>query len=67
MTHHELIAKIEEECASNLGYAMRGVSSWDQEYMRFWKTKPSLSRDEMARLCEIETQVFGYSALTYDG
>lgn len=59
MTHQERIAKIEEECASPLGFAQRGVTSWDRDNLIYWRGKPELSYSEFVRLTEIENQVFG--------
>lgn len=47
------------ECVSDLGYAMRGVSSWDQDRLIDWRERTYLSPEDMARLAEIENQVFG--------
>jgi hypothetical protein len=55
------IAKIEEACASNLGFAMRGVSSWDREWLIRHRADTELAFNDRARLAEIEVQVFGES------
>lgn len=53
------IARIEAACASDLGYAMRGVASWQQEWLIDWRERDELTPTEMHRLLEIEIQVFG--------
>jgi hypothetical protein len=55
----ERIARIEAACASDLGYAMRGVTSWQQEWLVDWRGRDELTPTEMRRLLEIEIQVFG--------
>lgn len=57
----ERIARIEEECASTLGFAMRGVSSWDREWLASRRSCQDLPYYELVRLVEIEVQVFGES------
>lgn len=53
------IARIRAACASPLGYAMRGVTSWDQQKLDDWEGQPELHPADYARLLEIEAQVFG--------
>jgi hypothetical protein len=53
------IARIAEECASPLGYAQRGVSSWDQLWLEDIRGRHELEWREEVRLREIEHQVFG--------
>lgn len=61
----ERLDRIERECASPLGYAARGVASWDQELMSRWRADCdagihfALSPHEEAILRRIERQVFG--------
>lgn len=55
----ERVQRIMAECVSDLGYAMRGVSSWDQDRLIDWRERTYLSPEDMARLAEIENQVFG--------
>lgn len=54
------VAAIMVECASHLGYAARGVTSWEQDMLDDWAQRPDkLSIEELARLGDIERQVFG--------
>lgn len=62
MSLPERIARIEEACCSSygaLGFAMRGVTSWDQEWLAEKRGQQELNFQETCRLMEIETQVFG--------
>lgn len=53
------LARIHEECCSPLGYAQRGVSSWDQLWLEDLRGRAELTWREEVRLREIENQVFG--------
>lgn len=55
------IARIEEECATPLGFAQRGVASWDQHWLQERRGALTLTNGEWAKLMEIETQVFGWA------
>lgn len=58
----ERLARIHEECLTPLGYAIRGVTSWEQEKLIEWmKLGPRevLSLDDELSLMAIERQVFG--------
>lgn len=62
MSAAERVARIEKACAAaygNLGFAMRGVTSWDQEWLAERRLRQELTFQETCRLMEIETQVFG--------
>ncbi len=63
MTTAERIAAIRNACAGQhgtLGYARRGVASWEIDYLEDWAGRPdALSLAELQRLAEIEVQVFG--------
>lgn len=59
LTAAERVERIMTECATPLGFAMRGVSSWDYEYLIEWRGKAELSYNDLVRLMEIENQVFG--------
>lgn len=68
-TVRERLALIKEECASPLGFAQRGVSSWDQELLHRWMERAALrwghgseftlGEHEEAILKRIERQVYG--------
>ena len=58
------LARIIEEAGSPLGWAMRGISSWEQEYLAIWCERSSdpayqLSPAEEQLLANIERLVFG--------
>lgn len=56
-SHVERIQCIE---ASVCGcWAFRGVASWEQEWLEYWKQLPRLTPLQLDRLARIERQVFG--------
>lgn len=42
-----------------LGFAHRGVASWDQDKLHDWQDLEELSIEDYEKLNEIEMQVFG--------
>lgn len=57
------VDRIVEECASPLGFAQRGVSSWDQDWLNAVREREgALDIVDEYRLLEIELQVFGEAA-----
>lgn len=59
LTLAQRLTRIAEECCSPLGYAQRGVSSWDQLWLEELRGRHTLDWREETRLREIERQVFG--------
>ena len=55
------IASIEAACATPLGFAMRGVASWEQDWLAERRDLVELPFLEEVRLQEIEEQVFGHA------
>lgn len=59
------LARIIEECGTTLGWATRGISSWEQEYIAIWCERCStvqnfaLTPPEEQLLANIERLVFG--------
>lgn len=66
MTTAERIVAIQNACSGThgpLGYARRGVASWEIDNLLDWAGRPdALSRPELEKLAEIEVQVFGPGA-----
>lgn len=60
-TVHSRIARLLEECCTPLGFAMRGMASWDQEDLFRWLDRDPLvlSAHELDALARMERQVFG--------
>lgn len=59
VAHTEVIARIFDECASPLGFAMRGVASWEYDQLLAWRDLPRLTTHEAAQLEAIARHVFG--------
>lgn len=59
--HTEVIRRIFDECASPLGFAMRGVASWEYDRLLELRELPQLTTGERAELEHIAFRVFGGS------
>lgn len=57
----ERIAAVIEACGTPLGYAQRGVASWETDRLLQWMEREPLvlTARELNALAEIEQQVFG--------
>lgn len=58
--HAERIRRIEASVQG--AWAFRGVASWEQEWLEYWKRLPRLTELQEQRLQSIEKQVFGVMA-----
>ncbi len=57
--HSALIERIFAECASPLGFAMRGVASWEYDWLIDWRARGRLDAEELVALAELAERVLG--------